>query len=83
MMTSAKELLKRVVTSLISIFVFIVDTLIILLKNPSRFTNQISKVTNQISEVKIPKMFRKPIFLLYSKRYNVLLDEIIQPLDSF
>ncbi len=42
-----------------------------------------SKTAEKVSEVKIPKFLRKKFFTLYSKKYQVKLDEIIEPLDSF
>ena len=42
-----------------------------------------SKTAEKISEIKIPKFLRKRFFSLYSRKYHVKLDELLEPLESF
>jgi len=42
-----------------------------------------SKTAEKVAETKIPHFMRKKFFSMYSKYYNVKLDEIIDPIDSF
>lgn len=74
---------KRATKTFFASFFFIIKFLYYAMTKPEKVTVQMSKTAEKVSEVKIPKFLRKKFFTLYSKKYHVKLDEIIEPLDSF
>jgi phosphatidylserine decarboxylase len=74
---------KSATKTLFASFFFIIKFLYYVMTKPEKITVQMSKTAEKVSEVKIPKFFRKKFFTLYAKKYQVKLDEIVEPLDSF
>ena len=74
---------KNVTKTFFASFFFIIKFLYYVMTKPEKITVQMSKTAEKVSEVKIPKFLRKKFFSLYAKKYQVKLDEIIEPLDSF
>lgn len=74
---------KNATKTFLASFLFIIKFFYYVMTKPEKITVQMSKTAEKVSEVKIPKFLRKKFFTLYSKKYNVRLDEIIEPFDSF
>jgi len=47
------------------------------------FSRKASRIAGKFATVKIPVFLRKPLFTMYAKFYNVILDEIVNDIESF
>jgi hypothetical protein len=72
---------KKATKTFFASFFFIIKFFYYVMTKPEKITVQMSKTAEKVSEIKIPKFLRKKFFKLYSKKYHVKLDEIIDPLD--